>query len=209
MGRPSSQTFQAKRVGPVNGLVPRVSRDAARQKLSRRGLAERLSWLWRLPAAFKAVDTTPQQNGLPRLETVWLPTYRVTFARGGAAQAATFDALVNGHTGHTVIFDLTGNEWTVLEDQYVTEPDVSAERALELARAAVARAQLSRPGWGRRESADVQGDCDLIGYPIWAYYFLSHAGMLDAKLLDALTGAPGGARLMTALLATLAGRQGS
>jgi hypothetical protein len=190
-----------------------VSFDDAWQKLSRRTFAERLAatvggfvgWLTRSDRSKAFV--ADMQRSLPLLETVWLPTFRATMTAQTTARTATFDALVDAHSGQVVMADFVGAEWVEQPNEPCQLLAISAARALELARSAVTRAVISRPGWGRRFDVEYAGECELIGYPVWAYYFVSYRGMLDAKLLDAMTGAVGGARLKQALLATLAGRQ--
>lgn len=193
-------------------VAPRVSRDEAWQKLTRQSWTERLARPVGLTARWMAGLARPAvrarsvaDSKLPLLELTWLPNYRATISARSAARTATFDVLVDAHSGFVVMTDLADSEWTELAADSPTELAISAAGATQLARSAVNRAVISRPGWGRRFEIEQTRECELIGYPVWAYYFATYRGMLDAKLLDALTGAPGGARLKRSLLALLAG----
>ena len=72
---------------------------------------------------------------------------------------------------------------------------------------AVVKNLLTRRGWGRHPQIVATQSPEMIGYPAWAYYFATRTGMLDAKLLDAMTGSMGGPQFKTSLLATLSARQ--
>ncbi|MBL9122932.1 MAG: hypothetical protein JNG90_04825 [Planctomycetaceae bacterium] len=140
------------------------------------------------------------------METAWLPTYRVAFTAEHAAQTLSLDILVNVHAGHVVLADLERAEWTEIAEiggEFAFLP----EQASALARAAVLKNLLSRRGWGKHPRIVAARPPELIGYPVWAYYFATRTGMLDAKLLDAMSGAAGGPQFKTSLLATLAARQ--
>lgn len=219
----------------MRGLAPSVTRDAAWERLSRPGKWERIVALARAAIGAAAghlprprrgrqdarpiakqdasrQDARPPapsawQSKLPYLETVWLPRYRAGFLVRSGQQSMTIDALVDVYSGHVAIIDLDGAEWFDLPDDPTNAAAITAERAASLARRAMSRAQVSKPGWGKRGQITSTGTCELIGYPVWAYYFLASGGMLDAKLLDGLTGALGSVRLKQALLATLLARQ--
>jgi len=199
---------------PVKAVAPRVTREEAWNKLHRRTFVERLiGMLTSRPhspggmtgSASHEVEVANRK--LPLLETAWLPTYRANISARTDSHAAKFDVLINAHTGFAVMADLDGVEWTELALELPTDLPINAARAGELARAAVNRAVLSRPGWGRSCEIEFRDDSELIGYPAWAYYFATRTGMLDAKLLDAMSGATGGPQLKTSLLATLAALQ--
>ena len=186
------------------GLAPRIPRATAWQKLARGGVWRRL--LDRLRSKPAAVEPVSPAAKLPLLETVCLPTYRVSFTAEHAGRTLHFDALVNAHSGHVVLGDLSRAEWSEIDD-FPGELEVSSEQASELARAAVVKNLLTRRGWGRHPQIVAAEPPEVIGYPAWAYYFATRTGMLDAKLLDAMSGATGGPQLKTSLLATLTARQ--
>ncbi len=188
----------------MKGLAPRLPREAAWQRLARGSVWRRL--LIRLNGRPDAVEPVSRTSKLPLLEIAWLPTYRVQFAAEHAGRSLNFDALVNANSGHVVLGDLSRAERCEIE-AFSPEQDLLPGRASELARAAVVKNLLTRRGWGQRPKIVASEPPELIGYPVWAYYFATRTGMLDAKLLDAMSGAAGGPQLKTSLLATLAARQ--
>lgn len=181
-----------------------MPREAAWQRLTRGGVWRRL--FNRLSGKAVAAESISPTSKLPLLETVWLPTYRVLFAAEHAGRPLNFDAMVNANSGHVVLGDLSRAEWCEI-DGFPAELGISPEQASELARAAIVKNLLTRRGWGQRPKIVTSEPPELIGYPAWAYYFATRTGMLDAKLLDAMSGAAGGPQLKTSLLATLAARQ--
>lgn len=188
----------------MKGLVPRVARDVAWQRLARGGAWRRL---WnRLTRSASDAEPPSRDRKLPLLETVWLPTYRVSFTAEHAARTLNFDALVNAHSGHVVLGELSHAQWCEVDD-FPAQADIAPERAGELARGAVVKNLLTRRGWGRHPQIVATQSPEMIGYPAWAYYFATRTGMLDAKLLDAMTGSMGGPQFKTSLLATLSARQ--
>jgi hypothetical protein len=168
--------------------VPIISRDQAWRKLHRR----RLSSVF---LARTSPDSSSSSEKQEHLELVYLPSYLVEIG----SQRLAVQALVDAFEGHAVLVDLSSAAWREETTPFV--PTLSFQRADELARDLLARL---RP---LRRRGAVNAPCsriELIGYPYWAYYYQRRAGKLDAKLLDALTGAAAGPRMKIALLAALA-----
>lgn len=198
----------------MNSLSPRVSRDVARQRLNRRPLHRRLANLFgtlrplRTPEdARQASEFPPAAPRLPRLEVVWLPYYRVVIEMRDDEQSSRCNVLIDAHTGRSQLAQLSDSDWISQPVELGAEGRLTPQEAQAAAQDAMVRAIVARPGWGKRPRVHSVREWERIGYPVWVYYFSARGGRLDARLLDAMTGAAGGTALKGALLATLAQRQ--
>jgi len=131
------------------------------------------------------------------MELVTLPTWLVTTDTGLHA------VLIDGATAAARLTTLASLEFQRDEREHASCVAISERQALDAAAEAIIKTRLARRA--RRGPSSLQEPtAELIGYPYWAYYFARGAGMLDAKLLDAVTGELTGPKLKTALFDALA-----
>jgi len=189
----------------MTALAPAVSRDEALRRLARRG------W-WSILAR------APRES---RLELVYLPRYQIALAPAVASAtesesritadlpgSAAAVAFVGAYEGDVDIFDLAGVKYADREPDELFAPALSIDAALHAARLRVQRAALAVTRPRERLALAEPPRIELVYYPYWAYYFRRWAGMLDAALLDAVTGSRAGPQLKRALLAALASNRG-
>jgi hypothetical protein len=117
-------------------------------------------------------------------------------------------AFVGAYEADVDIFDLAGVQYADREPDELFAPALSAAEALHAARLRVQRAALAVTRPHERLALAEPPQIELVYYPYWAYYFRRWVGMLDAALLDAVTGSRAGPQLKRALLAALAASRG-
>ena len=164
----------------------------------------------------------------PHLEQLWLPYFLVRFELRSADKTQRAHVLVCGGEGTAQVADETALRFapspetddngppapppadaasharpTSTRAPRVFPATLSASDAVSRARHTLEVALLSSVRWSRRWP-DVQLlDVEAVGYPFWVYYFPRRGGMLDAALLDAVTGRRAGPKAKVALLAAL------
>lgn len=170
-------------------VVPQVEQSQAERTLGRVTF-----WRW-----LKSFGGYPLKRP-SHTELVYLPTWLVTSA--GRTGARNSGVLVDSLEGTAQIVNTAQLAYDA--DPWPTSilPRLDAPSAIEIARDQLLKARLNRVS-GVALGGDGELAAELIGYPYWAYYFKRSAGMLDAKFLDALTGAPAGPRIKLALFALL------
>lgn len=142
---------------------------------------------------------------MPLLEVVWLPYYRIAFTADDGGRTRTVETLIGGHEPSFALMDAEGFEWLADTDRESFRPVVSAEEAVTIARDRLTGVIMRQSRWGRQPTLGDAQQCTAVHYPFWAYYFARRGGILDVKLLDAVTGEPTGPKLKAALLAALEG----
>ncbi|MBX9789629.1 MAG: hypothetical protein K2Y37_12000 [Pirellulales bacterium] len=187
----------------MTALVPAVSRDEALRRLARRG--------WRRLFARAPRDEHLELVYLPRYQIALVPSVNEGGLRQGAAAGLSSSgcvAFVGAYEGDVGIFDLAGLTYLAADPAERFAPRLSTDEALHFARQRVQRAALASTRPHERLTIVEPPRIELVYYPYWAYYFRRCAGMLDAALLDAVTGSRAGPQLTRALLAALATNQG-
>ena len=210
----------------MTALVPVVSREEALRRLTRRGWWSifartprethlELVYLPRYQIAL--VPAVAQESDVNTGTTTGATDHVVSHAAllgkpavapsspGGACTAA----FVGAYEGEVDIFDLAGVKCADREPDELFAPVLSVDEALHAARLRVQRAALAVTRPRERLALAKPPRIELVYYPYWAYYFRRWAGMLDAALLDAVTGSRAGPQLKRALLAALASNQGA
>jgi hypothetical protein len=164
-----------------------VSREEALRRLdaSSRGLGR--AWAWLARRVFRQAAAAGQAH----LELIHLPAYFIV----SSGEAGARGLLIDAQEGHAAAVDLSQASWEQREPDFACAIDHAG--ALELAR-------LWRLANRGNPASAGQPRVELIGYPYWVYYYRRAAGKLDAKLVDAVSGARAGPRTKIALLAALA-----
>jgi hypothetical protein len=209
----------------MTALAPVVSRDEALRRLTRHGWwsifarAPRethleLVYLPRyqialVPAVTQGseldAEVTASANIQREPERALLGKPAVAPSAPGGVGAAAF---VGAYEADVDIFDLAGVQYADREPDELFAPALSAAEALHAARLRVQRAALAVTRPHERLALAEPPQIELVYYPYWAYYFRRWVGMLDAALLDAVTGSRAGPQLKRALLAALAASRG-
>jgi hypothetical protein len=172
----------------VNALVHWIDRKTAWRRLHRSGLHA-----WLKPLAKKRASTA-------RIELTLLPYYLVTF--GESSTKLRF--LASAQNDHVARFNHARLRWRQCDEGQVLPAIITPQLAEQHAQAFLSRAALAS---GRSAQAiGVPLSAELVAYPYWVYYYQRSAGKLDAKLLDAVTGAPAGPRVKSAFLAAILSR---
>ena len=151
---------------------------------------------------------------LPFLELVWLPSHLLTFP--AVVSERSVQALVGGFDRSCTIADVRSVRWEEAVSAQerrrdVFTPSVDADTAHELARRELTRVLARRPGF-RGGAVPTAESSELVQYPYWVYYYgrcspLGGAQRIDARLLDAVSGQPTGAKIKIALLAALSSQR--
>lgn len=185
----------------MKALCATIDEATARGKLEQR----RASWLGRwFPLPLITSHSQTASSPAVRLERVWLPHYLISIdVRRGNEQRVAM-ALVGGHEPTVSLVEPASLAWAEEPPPETFPARIDPAQALEAAREALLRLLLARPGWGRQLALEAGGRVEPIQYPFWAYYFRRRGGMLDVRLLDAVSGSPAGPKAKVALLSALA-----
>ena len=177
------------------GLAPRVGRENAHRELRPR----RPRWLFRLLRARKRSWPHVVDRSLLRMELVWLPAHYLQLEVRRGEDRGTIYCLVDGFDGAFDIIKEPITAWRYLAAGDIYRPSIDATKAEEIARTGLARV-------ARRASIGETLGTELIHRPYWAYYYERRRGLLDVRLVDAISGGIAGPKTKVALLAALESR---
>ena len=146
----------------------------------------------------------PSRSTAAHLELVHLPHYlvKLSFQQGSAQHSATL--LVGGLEPTVALIDPVSLTWSEQLPAETFPPRLDAAQATELAHRETLRLLLTKPALRSAPISHAAPTAELVQYPFWAYYFRRRGGMLDVRLLDAVTGSTAGPKAKIALLAALA-----
>lgn len=180
-------------------LIPCIDEHAALARFKRRHegfwrrVVDRL--LSRAPGAALA------RASLPRLDTIWLPYYLITFraeTKNGIEDIATsVDAL----SGSFALFALHDALAEGAPEAERFEAELSADKAISIARRSLLVAVMSQRGKRRRTVVKEVVSQELVYHPFYIYYFLRRGRYIDFGLLDAVVGDQPGPKMKAACLA--------
>jgi hypothetical protein len=144
------------------------------------------------------------------VDRVWLPYYHLRFGfEFKKGPNGTAEALVGGHEATFSV--VSPGKLTIEEcDQAdAFAPQLDAATAEQTARSHMTLMYGMSRRVPRRLQITTLEQCEVVQYPYWAYYFARRRGILDVRLLDAVTGRLTGPRLKVALMAAMAQRASS
>ena len=125
-----------------------------------------------------------------RIELIYLPHYAITIPVYQGKSKSTAGAAIEALSG---AFSLRRYKDELLSDTppepgEIFAPQIKEGDALDIARDGILRNALRERG-GRRtfQWADPES-VELLQHPFWVYYYARRRGLLDIRLLDAVTG---------------------
>ena len=175
-------------------IAPRISEDEALEIFTR----PRFSWFGR-PVEF---FPTASPEVRPSLELVWLPSFIVPFHVNSRKGAGVITVSVEAWSGAFAIFEMHDmvESGGPLEGE-LFEPRLGEPEAIAQGRDNLLHTILRQRSFGPKPEIRASGEVELLHYPFWVYYYERRPGRLDIKLIDAVTGAKGGAKTKSGLLA--------
>ncbi|MBM3290336.1 MAG: hypothetical protein FJY92_09310 [Candidatus Hydrogenedentes bacterium] len=162
-----------------------IAAETARRRVER-------SFAFRLDALASAVwpsfrrPLSPSRP-LPFLELVWMPQYLMTFGMHGVRGPETACVTVDAYSGQFALFFAQAQVRDGDPDGERPTPELAQERAESIARAN-AHKWLLRYHRARKLTIGAVEAIDVLRYPFWVYYYQRRRGLLDVKIVDAVTG---------------------
>jgi hypothetical protein len=150
----------------------------------------------RLIAAVVPSFLPPLQTArpLPYLELVWMPQYLMTFAMHGRRGAETASVTVDGLTSQFALFFADHQLREGAPEGELPEPEIGPDRAEAIARRA-AQSWLLRYHRVRKLNIGAMQSIEVLRYPFWVYYYQRRPGLLDLRVVDAVTSELPGSKL--------------
>lgn len=140
------------------------------------------------------------QDAPPRLELIYLPAYFVTIALEKKGEMGEMTCHVDGCSGSFSLVHM-GDQIVDgdidAENFAVTVDESEAER---IAREALIKTILRRRGSAGKPVPKETKSIELLRYPYWVYYHQRRRGLMDVKVLDAVTGKPVGNKIKMGIL---------
>ncbi len=137
-----------------------------------------------------------------RVELIYLPHYAITIpVHQGDAKSAVY-AAIEAYSG---AFGLQQYKDELLADASTQPGDSFAPRitehdAIALAREGIIRNALRARGGRRKFRWNDPESVELLQHPFWVYYYARRRGLIDIRLLDAVTGDKPGTKTKAAVL---------
>ena len=178
-------------------LPASISAENARAKIER-GIYFRIDRLvGRAIPSFRAPLALARP--LPFLEIAWMPQYMMTFALQGPRAPESVCATVDGYSAQFALF-LAGNQ--VIDESLegdLPEPEVTLDRAKYVAGEGLLKWVMRHHRTGKvKVGASLA--VDILRYPFWVYYYQRRRGLLDVRILDAVTGDSPGSKTKYAIV---------
>ena len=154
---------------------------------------------------------------MPFVELIWMPHYLIEFAVTSRRGPGTITVSVEAHSGAFAVTELARGFVERPDEKNTFSPKLGEEEAVVMGRKDLLQSIMRRRGQRHRpvieKAVGVGGavGVDLFHYPYWAYYYERRRGLLDVKVLDAVTKEPGRPRTRAGVLSALvkAGETGS
>lgn len=141
-----------------------------------------------------------------RLERVWMPYYLLEFSVLSKDVAHGVTVSVDGCAGEFSQFDEASVLRTEAIDDEHYAPKLSEEEALTIGKRELTNVVLRQRSRGEKPRIGDLQSTRLLLYPFWVYYYERRRGKIDIAVLDAVTGAKGGAKTKIALLEAFVSR---
>jgi hypothetical protein len=189
---------------------PLVDEQTATRRFGRRPLVRLLqrfgAGIGRLAVRHPESPSLPSSGSertVPFAELVFLPYYLITFDASVKGASHPVDTLVGGCDAEFAWVDLSHARFESRPDQERFPPAIDDVHAEQIARSALMSSILRSPGWRGKPVIRQARSVEIVQYPFWVYYFERRRGLLDIKVLDAVSGKRPGTKLKAALLGAL------
>lgn len=123
-----------------------------------------------------------------------MPHYLMTFTMHGRRGVETADVTVDGLTGQFALFFAKHQISEGVLEGDIPVPAIGPERAEALARRG-AHSWLLRYHRVRKLNIGALETIEVLRYPFWVYYYQRRRGLLDLRIVDAVTGELPGSKL--------------
>ena len=178
-------------------LPARVPEDRAR-KIAAQGL-----WwnLFRLAESFipSFKPALSVAKPLPHIELVWMPYYVIDVGLEGPHGADSIRISVDGYEGQFSVYPFESDARDGDVEGAAFVPALTPEEALRFATAGALNWLLLNQR-KRRMTPGAMRVIELLRYPFWVYYYQRRRGLLDLRIVDAVTGERTGSKTKTAIV---------
>ena len=142
-------------------------------------------------------------GGRPFIELIWLPHYLIEFAVTSRRGPGTITVSVEAHSGAFAVIELARGLVERPDEQNTFPPKLDEEEAVVMGRKDLLQSIMRRRGQRHRPVIEKAVGVDLFHYPYWVYYYERRRGLLDVKVLDAVTRESGRPRTRAGVLSAL------
>lgn len=172
--------------------------DARLTESAARAVFERPGWrnLWGLRTG---------RGRVSRAELLWFPHYLISIAVNSRKGPGRVFVSVEGHSGAFMIVEIEADFTEGTPGREVFPPRLSEAEAIEVGRHELLKSIMRRRGHRDRPVIEETLAAELFYYPFWVYYYERRRGLLDIRVLDAVTGEIGRAKTKAGVLSALIG----
>lgn len=173
-------------------LPATVSAQTAREKIER-AIAFRIdSFIGNVLPSFR--EPLSPARPLPLIEIVWMPQYLLRFAMQGIRGPETALVTVDAYSSQFALFFAERQVLDGTLDGEQPGPELTQQRAESIARAN-AQKWLLRYHRVRKLTVGALESVEVLRYPFWVYYYQRRRGLLDIRIVDAVTGELPGSKI--------------
>lgn len=135
-----------------------------------------------------------------KIELIWAPVYLVTIALDHRGQSSRTVCSVDALSGAFAIFDAHAAIEPGVPDGETFAPLLSADDAERIARESLVLTILRRRGRAGKPVPRETESVELLRWSYWVFYHRRRSGVIDIRVLDAVTGARAGHKIKLGLL---------
>ncbi|NIA13663.1 MAG: hypothetical protein GWP08_06235 [Nitrospiraceae bacterium] len=179
----------------MRGVEPIVSEADAIAFFERPRWANLWGWYKRRPTG----------KGVPFVELIWLPHYLIPIAVNSRRGPGAIDVSVEAHSGAFSVVDAADGLVELDPAHAAIPPRIGEEEAVTRGRKELLKSIMRRRGQRHKPVIEGAGEPELYYYPYWIYYYERRRGLIDIRILDAVSKDPGRARTKVGVLSALAG----
>ena len=169
----------------ITHVPPRIARDDAIARATSRRLFGRLR--------------APKFPNLPSAELIWFPYFLVEIEAINKNVPKSVMTSVEGWTGAFALFDMDADLVTGVIEGPRFPPKLDEDASAKIARTQLQIAILRQRG-AEKPVVNAVLSVERLLYPLWVYYHERRRGLIDIKIIDAVTGAKGGAQTRKGVL---------
>jgi len=141
----------------------------------------------------------------PHAELLWFPHYLISIKVNSRKGPGDVLVSVEGHSGVFMIVEMETDFAEGTPEGETFEPRLTEEEAIKVGRRELLKSIMRRRGHRDRPVIEETIGAELFFYPFWVYYSERRRGLLDIKILDAVTGEKGRPKTKVGVLSALIG----